>query len=230
MTTENIRAIFDKFNQLVFKGELPPLPIVPSRARGFLAALKYEKKRNWWGTTTCGNARMFVSGEILKLKTESEVEDVVIHEMIHYYIMRKGLRDNSPHGPVFRRLMNEINDRFDRHITISHKLSAEETRRRCEEKQQKIRRHCFCVVRFRDSRLAVCVAAETRLSRFWKEIAASSEIESYSWYVSKNPFFNRYPHAVTLKFYLISPEELEEQLADALRLKRCGDEIKACKP
>ncbi len=229
MTTEEIRVIFDKYNRLIFRGELKPLPIVPSRAKGFLAALKYERKRQWWGKTTYGNARMFVSEEIRKLKTESEVEDVIIHEMIHYYILSKGLRDASPHGATFRRLMDEINKTFGRSITVSHKLSAEETRLRREEKQQRVRRHCFCIVHFKDGQQAIVVAAETKVLRFWSEIDRRPDVENYAWYVSTNPFFNRFPHVITLKFYLISQTELNENLSDALRLSRHGYEIKADK-
>ena len=51
--------------------------------------------------------------------TLEEIDDVLIHEMIHYTIAYTGLKDTSPHGIVFRGMMDKINRTFDRHITIS---------------------------------------------------------------------------------------------------------------
>ena len=51
--------------------------------------------------------------------TLEEIDDVLIHEMIHYSIAYTGLKDTSSHGIVFRGMMDKINRTFGRHITIS---------------------------------------------------------------------------------------------------------------
>ena len=45
---------------------------------------------------------------------KQKLEDVVIHEMIHYYIHYHQIQDSSAHGAVFRKMMNDINTRFQR--------------------------------------------------------------------------------------------------------------------
>ena len=57
---------------------------------------------------------------------EREMEDTVIHEMIHLYILSRGIRDTSAHGKVFRSMIADINAKYGRHITVSHRMSKDE--------------------------------------------------------------------------------------------------------
>ncbi|MDO4497365.1 MAG: SprT-like domain-containing protein [Bacteroidales bacterium] len=119
-TKEYVEQKFGEYNQLMFDGQLPPLPIELGHARGYLGKLCYKKKRNFWGRTTCFDFKMRINAALDM--SESLLEDTIIHEMIHYYIGYKKLKDTSPHGQLFRAMMKDINTRFDRHITISVKL------------------------------------------------------------------------------------------------------------
>ena len=57
---------------------------------------------------------------------ERLLEDTIIHEMIHYHILSNQLQDTSAHGKLFRKMMDDINARFGRNVTISHKPTEEE--------------------------------------------------------------------------------------------------------
>lgn len=61
--------------------------------------------------------------------TADELEDVMVHEMIHYSIAYSGLIDTAPHGTLFRTLMADFNERFGRHITISAHMREGNARR-----------------------------------------------------------------------------------------------------
>lgn len=52
-----------------------------------------------------------------------EIDNVLVHEMIHQYIVQTGLRDNSPHGRIFRSFRDKINSTFEGelYITVSVK-------------------------------------------------------------------------------------------------------------
>ena len=123
-TIPYVEKRFEEFNQLMFDGQLPKLPIELSNAKTFLGLCVYKKKRTLFGTTECYDFKLRISTRIDL--AEAEVEDIIIHEMIHYYIAYKGLHDTSAHGRVFRQIMNTINEKFRRHIKISHKLTREE--------------------------------------------------------------------------------------------------------
>ena len=47
------------------------------------------------------------------------LQDVLMHEMIHEYLYYFGKNDGrNPHGKAFVQMMNDINQKWNRHITI----------------------------------------------------------------------------------------------------------------
>lgn len=92
-----IQKVFDRFNALCFEGVLPAVPIVLTRAGTFLGKMEYKSRRDFFGIVSSHyDFRLKIStGFDL---TQEELEDVIIHEMIHYYIAYRNLRDSSAHG------------------------------------------------------------------------------------------------------------------------------------
>lgn len=121
-TESFVKETFDRFNDLYFEGKLPPVPIVLVKARSFLGKLEYMKIKGLFGLVTKKwDFRMKISRSFDL--DQATLEDVILHEMIHYYIDIKGIRDTSAHGKVFRSMMNDFNSRFGRHITIRYKCT-----------------------------------------------------------------------------------------------------------
>ena len=118
-TIPYVEKKFEEFNQLIFDGKLPKLPIELSDAKSFLGLCVYKKRRTLLGKVVCYDFKLRINTRIDL--DEAEVEDIIIHEMIHYYIGYNGIVDSSAHGRVFRQLMMEINERYGRHIRVSHK-------------------------------------------------------------------------------------------------------------
>lgn len=205
-----VQKTFDRFNDLCFEGGLPPVPIVLTKAGSFLGKMEYKVRRGLFGLVSS------YYGFRLKISTgfdlpEEELEDVVIHEMIHYYIAFNNLRDTSVHGENFRRIMETINAEYGRHITVRHRGGPGVTR----GPKAKPRRNILCVSTFPDGRMGVTVCASTRVSELRRRLPRYFKIAKMEWYVSCDPFFNRFPRAHTPKIYRITPEELSEHLKDA---------------
>ena len=148
---------------------------------------------------------------------EAEVEDAILHEMIHLDIMSSQQRDTSAHGRLFRAKMDDLNRRFGRHITISHRLTDAE-----REQDRERRRHLVCVSRLKSGRWGVTLAAHTRLYDLWAQMDRVPEIVSHSWFLSTDPFFNRFPRSRTPKVYYAPEEDLMNHLRDARRLVKVG--------
>lgn len=107
---------FNLYNAAIFNSRLPLPQISLSRARTFRGKLTYRKK-SVFGKTLCSDFEIRVS---TLFDLDRKVwEDVVIHEMIHYYIAFMGICDTSSHGPVFRKMMHGINASHNRNITVS---------------------------------------------------------------------------------------------------------------
>ena len=113
-----IRDSFQRFNKLVFEGKLPTPCFMLSRARTFVGKFEARGKRDWMGRTHWNYVLRFSTAFDLP---QEELEDTILHEMIHFSLRVSDRRDATPHGPNFRAMMDTINARFNRHITISHK-------------------------------------------------------------------------------------------------------------
>ena len=210
-TVEYLEERFDTFNRMCFDGALPRIPIRLSRARTFVGRLIYRPVRDWRGRVV--RREDFV----LRISTyfdlpEAEIEDTLIHEMIHYWIAWKGIKDTSSHGKEFRRIMKEINALHGRHLTISHKSTPEE-----QDRDTRVRDHWFCVSQLADGRTALTVAAQPCIARIRRAFRWSPTVRSQTWYHSRDPWFNRYPHCRSPKIFPVDPAVLQPHL-DAAEL------------
>lgn len=48
-----------------------------------------------------------------------EIDDTLVHEMIHQYIIQNGLKDTSTHGLIFKGFMRKINEVFPNEVNIT---------------------------------------------------------------------------------------------------------------
>ena len=106
---ESLTTKFNKYNDLIFSSKLPIPRLKWSRGKTRLGQMAYKRKRSW-GRTTFYDYTISVS-RYYNL-TEEQIDDVLIHEMIHYFIAYTGQRDSSAHGTLFRSMMNDINQRI----------------------------------------------------------------------------------------------------------------------
>lgn len=182
---------FDLFNKMIFKKPLPRPMMHISSARSFLGQFKTE-----------------LHGDAAKKKTyhltlsnrydlpETELEDIVIHEMIHYHISYNNLRDTSSHGRLFQKLMNEINTRFGRHISVSHRCTKEQL-----DSDKVESRSIVCLCMMKDGRKLLCKPANSRIFSVHRTIKECDDIESEEWYSVCDSYFNRFRKTLTPKFY-----------------------------
>ena len=119
VTTDFLEKRFETFNDAYFGGALPPVPLKLSRAVRSLGACTYKKRRKLLGGYKYYDFRIRVSTKYDL--PESELEDVLLHEMIHYEILVNQWRDTSAHGRLFRARMKEFNERYGRHIVVSYR-------------------------------------------------------------------------------------------------------------
>lgn len=218
-TLDYIKQKFQEYNDMCFEGKLKPLPFRLSSARTFLGQVAFQKEKNPDGTWHYYGFVFHIS-TLIDLP-EREVEDTILHEMIHYYILSNQLQDTSAHGEIFTKMMKDINVRFNRNITVSHRYTKEE-----HDKDTEVRQHIICVSRMRNNQMGITIATKSHLFELWDEIPKVPTVAECSWYVTTDPYFNRFPRAASLKIYPIPPAELEEHLKGALPLVKTGNSIR----
>lgn len=225
---------FNKFNTLIFNDKLPLPVIILSDAATFLGKCSYRTHRLSDGRIAKSEFRLRFS--IRHSMSEDMWEDVVIHEMIHYYIAYCGITDSSSHGPVFRNIMNDINLRFNRNISISHRnvLSREinsgdgdiagsnnpDIKPESAAVITESRRRIIVVARLEfhngDTALKVLPKVGTTIHKYCRTWIRQKDVSNIKLYVSDNIFFNRYPSSGALKAYPCNKEILDKALADAV--------------
>ena len=140
-----------------------------------MGQLGFKRKRPLFGKTQYYDFVLRISTRLEQ--TEEEIIDTLLHEMIHLYIASHQLKDSSSHGPVFRKMMNDLNQRFGRHITISHRKTKDELNQDTQRRQ-----HLVCVSTLASGERGITIAAKSRLLQLWDQIPRIPEIVSQTWY------------------------------------------------
>ena len=221
-TLDYVKDKFEEFNNMCFEGKLKPLPFKLSSARSFLGQVRFRRDKNPDGTWYFSDFIFIVSNKTDM--EEREIEDTILHEMIHYYILSNQMQDTSPHGEIFIRMMKDINYRFNRNITVIHKTTKEE-----HDKDTEVRQHIICVTRMRTNQRGITAVTKSRLFQLWEEIPKIPNLAEHHWYVTTDPYFNRFPRATSVKIYPIPVDDLEAHLKGAKELVRVGNSIKVKK-
>lgn len=214
---------FEEFNALIFDSELPTPIFLPSKARSYLGRYECDIRRRPFLQPERYNHRIRIN-TMMDL-SENVIEDILIHEMIHYYISYKNLSDTSAHGQIFRSMMADINARFDRNITISTQRTQE-----MAKADTRLRRHYICAMTLPDGSRYFTPVTEQSMFKLWTMLPEAFKATEYGWYGSIDPFFNSYrklnaSRASSLRTYPIENAKLESFLAEAVRLKREGRHI-----
>lgn len=214
-SAEFVKEAFGKFNAEIFGGVLPVPHFQLSRARSFLGKLRYKVTPRALGRKPVYSDYTLIISTLYDLP-QTELEDVVIHEMIHYLLMIRGIEDSSAHGPQFRSYMNAINERFGRNITISHKGRAADTKRVHYVGVCELNGEVKAVGASRDKvrklqqedKLGLIVCSKDMAPRLAAGVRKIFPVSKIDWYVTNHPYFSKFPHLRTVKMYLVPRTEL----------------------
>ena len=135
---------------------------------------------------------------------EKVLEDIVIHEMIHYFIHYRKIKDSSSHGPMFRKLMNEINRNFGRHITVSHRCSRKEIASDVAKEHSIV-----CLCRMTDGRQLVCRVSQSKVFEIHRAFQEWDKVAEEKWFWVYGSYFNRYRRVLTPKLFSVDKEGLD---------------------
>lgn len=197
---------FDYFNKLIFNNELPKIPIKLSQGTKVLASVRKKiYKGEVCSRKICFSTRYDLPQNVL--------EDILIHEMIHLFIDTREIIDSSPHGNMFKEIMNNINRKFQRNIQVRLRLPGQIEASACGDPNHYI---ILCVYKSRGEELFLR-SPKTRALNHYNELTKSISFDSVQLLVTTNPFFNRIPKSINIKLYKVT-DEIRANLKDALKL------------
>ena len=113
ITIEMIWQKFREYNCLYFNRELP-MPLV-----------QLLKSYRLCGQFSCRKiiGRRRVRGQLLEISCyydweEDALRDVIVHEMIHYYLAYKHIDNYLTHGEEFLKMAEELNSKYGLNVTV----------------------------------------------------------------------------------------------------------------
>lgn len=204
-----VQEKFREFNRLMFGGKLPEPPMTITNAKTYFGVCAFRKHRKWNGRLEYSDFKIRISRRFDLL--QEEIDDTIIHEMIHYWIGLFSPADMPGHSPLFRKMMKEINQRFDRNIRVSHRLSAEQLEQTIDNRPKK---HVVARVMLKDGRIGIKVipCMERHIRRYRRGMMASGKVSSIEFFQTTDPFFNRFPSSSAFTVYFPDPDVLAEHL------------------
>ncbi|MCR5078104.1 MAG: SprT-like domain-containing protein [Prevotella sp.] len=201
---------FNKYNALIFDGRLPIPKLKWSRARTRLGQMACRRKSSW------GRTRYYdftISVSTYYNLTQDQIDDVLIHEMIHYSIAYTGLKDTSAHGTVFQGMMDSINRRFGRHITISARTRNMEPRQAQPPKD-----YLVLALEMRDGSHYLSSVSPSAAGKLALMLTRVREVASYGWYRTQDEYFRNMPRVRSLRGRRVSPEVYRTMTG---KMRRC---------
>ncbi len=209
-----VKEKYNYFNETIFDGKLPEVTLRVTQSIRQLGVLRHPRVKPK-GAHSPSHCMMGISCRMDM--EQSQIEDTLIHEMIHLYIYYYELPDTSAHGPIFRRMMNEINSRHGRHLTISHQSTPAE-----QASDTRMKHHYILLATLQDGEQCICVSARSRIFEIHKAAQSIPSIKKLEWFWSPEPFFNKYPNSLTAKFYKITPEDVATHVLTSMRCQCDG--------
>lgn len=111
ISEHNIIYKFHEYNDLYFNGTLP------------FPQLKVRHSYRTLGYFYCDiDEYGRISNETIEISdsynyTEEQLRDVLVHEMIHYYLLYIGLDKKCTHGKQFKKMCKEFNEKYGMHLS-----------------------------------------------------------------------------------------------------------------
>lgn len=207
-----ILVAFERYNLLCFGGKLPPVRMEIANSVKRLGVFRFPRRRSILHPSDPSQCSIWISGRY-DFPDEDILTDIVIHEMIHYYIWLSRIRDDGPHGRQFRNIMAAINSKYGRNISVRAPRMADSI---IECKSGDL--FSVCVTEWKDGEQLVTVSALTRVYEIDRLFRDSPRVVSLQWYQSNDPWFGGLPRVRTARAFRVNLAELAKHLVNALPL------------
>lgn len=192
ITKEWLEEWFEHFNSSYFSQALPRPKLLLSRSRTRLGSMSCRSVLTWKGRR---NTDFVIRVSNYYDLSEREFQHVLLHEMIHYFIAFKQLKDTSSHGRLFRSMMNHLNEQYGWEIAVRYKPRVRPLKPK-EQKQEK----CLCLIlKMKNGDRFVTVVNPRYALILERQLQQLNAVENYLWFISSNSYFSNFSKVRSLK-------------------------------
>ena len=209
VTIDWMEEWFKRFDQEYFGGKLPLPELSLTRAKTRLGQLAF-KRASRWGRTKLYDFKLSMS--TYYDMTEQQAKSVLLHEMIHYIIGYTGLKDTSPHGVVFRGMMDNLNRKYGWDIRVMTSTKGWKVGERVAEKKKAKgpQTYLMLAIELKDGKFYLSRVNPGFARRIEKQLPMVRELRSHRWYTTQESYFEDYPQVRSLRGRRITKGDFEK--------------------
>lgn len=209
VTIDWMEEWFKRFDQEYFGGKLPLPELSLTRAKTRLGQLAF-KRASRWGRTKLYDFKLSMS--TYYDMTEQQAKSVLLHEMIHYIIGYTGLKDTSPHGIVFRGMMDNLNRKYGWDIRVMTSTKGWKVSERVAEKKKAKgpQTYLMLAIELKDGKFYLSRVNPGFARRIEKQLPMVRELRSHRWYTTQESYFEDYPQVRSLRGRRITKNDFEK--------------------
>lgn len=209
VTIDWMEEWFKRFDQEYFGGKLPLPELSLTRAKTRLGQLAF-KRASRWGRTKLYDFKLSMS--TYYDMTEQQAKSVLLHEMIHYIIGYTGLKDTSPHGVVFRGIMDNLNRKYGWDIRVMTSTKGWKVSERVAEKKKAKgpQTYLMLAIELKDGKFYLSRVNPGFARRIEKQLPMVRELRSHRWYTTQESYFEDYPQVRSLRGRRITKGDFEK--------------------
>lgn len=209
VTIDWMEEWFKRFDQEYFGGKLPLPELALTRAKTRLGQLAF-KRASRWGRTKLYDFKLSMS--TYYDMTEQQAKSVLLHEMIHYIIGYTGLKDTSPHGVVFRGMMDNLNRKYGWDIRVMTSTKGWKVSEQVAEKKKAKgpQTYLMLAIELKDGKFYLSRVNPGFARRIEKQLPMVRELRSHRWYTTQESYFEDYPQVRSLRGRRITKNDFEK--------------------
>ena len=209
VTIDWMEEWFKRFDQEYFGGKLPLPELALTRAKTRLGQLAF-KRASRWGRTKLYDFKLSMS--TYYDMTEQQAKSVLLHEMIHYIIGYTGLKDTSPHGVVFRGMMDNLNRKYGWDIRVMTSTKGWKVSEQVAEKKKAKgpQTYLMLAIELKDGKFYLSRVNPGFARRIEKQLPMVRELRSHRWYITQESYFEDYPQVRSLRGRRITKGDFEK--------------------
>ena len=209
----NLTSEFNKLNDLLFRGEITPIPIRWGMDKNLIGTVYYAKDES--GKEIIRGLRMSRFYDL----TYVQFKNTLAHEMIHVYLSQQGIEHE--HDEPFLKEMNRINGMgLGFNITVSEELDD------YPDISSHVKGKELVFFTFRDGESNYIVVMNKDTYKDKKKVISNTFKSSGSFWLSSNVLLRNFPVQKFLgnniKFNTISDDMLNKLFVDGKKIKYQG--------
>ena len=169
ITIPEIEKQFEKWNGILFKNELPKPHFELMQTKSLLGQFCPRK--------VMGEYTYKIRISIFYDCPFERYVDTIVHEMLHYYIKYKGIKDTSSHGRVWKQMAQDISRKYGLNISRTNPAGGGASEAIIEKKNNKGKKFEYVFLcKMADGKYGASVAPVTKIHiltpRFknWKHV------------------------------------------------------------